>query len=447
MNYRIEPPDLDKELGMDTYLTDIEGFGGAIREKVDDFLVEEVLYKFGVATPIKIDLTRGGRYLLCVVFRKNWETIHLVLELARRLRIPRRCVGFAGLKDKRAYVRQFISLEGIDPNKVSSLRFKGVEVYPKGFMGERLSSKFLMGNRFTITVRRPSLKISKVREIIGEVYSRLKEQRGFLNFYGYQRFGSIRPITHLVGRLMVRRRFDEAIRVYMGYVGMRECEEARIARLAFIHGEELKKVYKLFPRRFIYERMILRSLMKFPGDYLRAFKALPIGLRRLFINAYQGYLFNRLLSSRMLEGLPLDRALKGDWVLGLTPRGFDPSLSVRAENSSLDRLNKLLADGKACLALPIFGYLSKLSDGEEGMIERSILNREGISSLKSFYVGALPEVSGKGGLRPILAPFKSFRFEILDESIRFRFFLYKECYASMLLREFIKPKDPIAAGF
>lgn len=447
MNHRIKPPELDEELGMDTYLTSIEGFGGVIKERIDDFLVEEALYKFGRAAPIKMNLIGEGGHLLCVVSRRDWETLHLVLELARRLKVPRKYIGFAGLKDKRAYVRQFISLEGISPDEARNLRFNNVEVYPRGFISERLSSKVLMGNRFTIIVRNPSLEITKVKEIIEDIYSRLEEWGGFLNFYGYQRFGSIRPITHLVGRLMVRRRFEEAIQVYLGYIGRRECEEAKRARLAFMRGEEFKKVYSLFPRRFIYERMILRSLMRFPRDYLRAFRSLPIGLRRLFINAYQSYLFNKLLSLRVLEGLPLKRALKGDWVLGLTPRGFDHPFSMRADDSSLDRLNRLIADGKACLALPIFGYFSKLSNGEEGTIERRILDEENISSLKSFYIGALPEIGGRGGLRPILAPFKSFKFEILKRDIRFRFFLYKECYASILLREFMKPEDPISAGF
>ncbi|MEM2123067.1 MAG: tRNA pseudouridine(13) synthase TruD [Candidatus Bathyarchaeia archaeon] len=185
----------------------------------------------------------------------------------------------------------------------------------------------------------------------------------------------------------------------------------------------------------------------FPGGYLEAFRALPPGLRRLFINAYQGYLFNRVLSLRVLEGLPLGRALKGDWVLVLTPRGFDPYSPVKADGSSLNRLNRLLAEGKACLALPIFGYLSRLSDGEEGLLERRILEEEGIQSLKGFYIGALPEASGSGGLRPVLAPIRSFSYETLERNVKFTFFLYKECYASMLLREFMKPKDPVSAGF
>ncbi|MEM3608168.1 MAG: tRNA pseudouridine(13) synthase TruD [Candidatus Bathyarchaeia archaeon] len=433
---------------MEVYLTEIDGVGGTIKERYDDFVVEEVLHGFGKATLHIKDLRmKRGEYLLCVVSRRGWETLRLVSELARRLGIPRGSVGFAGFKDKRAYVKQFISLGGVEPAKVEGLNFNNVKIYLRGFMDEPLSSRLLMGNKFTITVRDPSLDPGKAQGILEHICGVMKRLGGFLNFYGYQRFGSVRPVTHLVGRLMVKRKFDEAIRLYLGCVGSRESGEARAARLAFMDGERLEEAYRLFPRKFIYERMILRRLMKFPEDYLGALKVLPLGLRRLFINAYQGYLFNRLLSLRVLEDLPLGRALEGDWILCLTPKGFDASSPVKADGLSLGRLNRLLAEGKASLAIPVLGYLSELSDGEMGMLERRILEEEGISSLKSFYIGALPEASGRGSLRPILAPFRSFNFEVLSESLRFTFFLYKECYASMLLREFMKPRDPVAAGF
>jgi tRNA pseudouridine13 synthase len=444
---RLEPPSLDRELGMEVYLTDIEGIGGTIKERFDDFIVEEVLHGYGKPVPEFKSLLGGGRHLLCVVSRRGWETQQLVTELAKRLKVPRRCIGFAGLKDKQAHVRHFISLEGVDPAKIEGLRFDGVEVHPRGFIDEPLSSRLLIGNKFTITIRGPSMKPDEVHKVIEQVYEEVRRRGGFLNFYGYQRFGSVRPVTHLVGRLMVKRRFDEALSVYLGHIGSRESERARAARLAFLRGEKLSDVYRLFPRSFIYERMILKRLMRSPKGYLEAFKALPSGLRKLFINAYQGYLFNKVLSLRVLEGLPLERALEGDWVLGLTPKGFDTYSPVKADASSLDRLNKLLAEGKLRLALPIFGYLSKLSDGEEGVLERKILEEEEISSLRAFYIGAMPEASGSGGLRPILAPVKSFRFEASDGDVGFTFFLYKECYATMLLREFMKPIDPVSEGF
>ncbi|MGC8849396.1 MAG: tRNA pseudouridine(13) synthase TruD, partial [Candidatus Bathyarchaeia archaeon] len=246
MTPAIEPPSLDKELGMEVYLTDVEGIGGTIKKRYDDFLVEEVLRGFGKAGS-HIKGSRGDGHLLCVVSRRGWETLHLVSELAKRLRIPRRCVSSAGFKDKRAYVKQFISIEGVDPVRVEGLRFNGVEVSPRGFIDEPLSSKLLMGNRFTIIVRNPSLELDKAQGVLAHMHSVMKGLGGFPNFYGYQRFGSARPVTHLVGRLMIRRRFEEAIRIYLGFAGSRECEEARVARRAYIEGGRLEEAYRLFP--------------------------------------------------------------------------------------------------------------------------------------------------------------------------------------------------------
>jgi tRNA pseudouridine13 synthase len=428
---------------MEIYSTETEGFDGKIKRELDDFIVEEVLQEYGKAYPLSKTWGEGGNHLLCVVVRRGWETFHLIDQLAKILKIPKRSIGFAGLKDKRASVKQFLSFEGADLNRICNIQFKGIHIYPRDFLNERLSSKSLLGNRFTITIR----NIECTSEEVSSVVNELTKLGGFLNFYGYQRFGSIRPVTHLVGRLLVKRKFEDAIRTYLGYIGIRESGDSQVARKAFGEESDLKKIYKLFPPRLIYERKILKRLMKIPDDYLGAFKALPLGLRRLFVNAFQSYLFNRLLSVRVREGLPLNKVLRGDWVVGFKPNGVDYAERVKTDESNLKKLNRLISEGKACLALPIFGYLSELSGGTEGILEKRIINEEDIVSLKNFYIGALPEASSMGGLRPALSYFKGFKWSRSQRNLKTEFFLFKECYASTLLREFLKPSDPVSFGF
>jgi tRNA pseudouridine13 synthase len=440
------PSLLDKKLGMDIYTTKENGFKGFLKENPDDFRVLEVLFKYGKAFPRNQSLHGRGNHLLCVVSKREWDNLLLVDTIAKKLNISTHSVGLAGLKDKKAFTTQYISFKKGNLHKVTNLRIKNVTIHPIGFICNRLSSKLLLGNYFDISLR----IIDNKKDIKNSILSNIKEIRkihGFLNYYGYQRFGSIRPVTHLVGRLLVKRKIEEAINTYIGFIGSNEQRDAKEARKAFQEGEDLEDVYRLFPQRLIYERKILERLMKTSNDYVCSFRVLPINLRRLFLNAYQSYLFNKILSLRIKEDLPLNKVVEGDWVLRSHSDEGKTKLITKASKGDLKRLNNLISEGKASLALPIFGYLTQMSDGVEGIIERKILDEEEIMSLKQFYVGALPEIGARGGLRPALSAVKGFNYDFIKEKIRFNFFLYKESYASVFLRDFIKPLDPVAAGF
>ena len=122
-----------------------------------------------------------------------------------------------------------------------------------------------------------------------------------------------------------------------------------------------------------------------PGDFVGAFTRLPVRLQELFVQGYQSYLFNRFLSER---------------------------------------------------------------------IERQVLEAEGVEK-SSFRVNAIPRISGKGQLRALVSPVKDFKVhrilhskENLNEhQVELSFMLLRGSYATMLLREIMKPRNSIAAGF
>ncbi len=107
-----------------------------------------------------------------------------------------------------------------------------------------------------------------------------------------------------------------------------------------------------------------------------------------------------------------------------------------------------------CLALPIVGFRQSLSDGLQGEIEREILEREGVSPA-DFHISLMPEISVRGGLRTILAPIIDLSTGETTEDpanpskmkTSFAFTLHRGSYATVLLREFMKPIDLTEAGF
>ena len=105
----IAATDLDRNLGMDYYITDDPGCGGVIRSLPEDFKVEEVGESLNY---------EGGRYLVLDVEKKDWDTHHLIREISRQLRISQKRFGWAGTKDKRAVTRQRISIMNLDESEL-----------------------------------------------------------------------------------------------------------------------------------------------------------------------------------------------------------------------------------------------------------------------------------------------------------------------------------------
>jgi tRNA pseudouridine13 synthase len=89
---------------MSVYLTASRGIGGQIRQRPEDFVVNEVYVEHRAL---------DGRYQLVKVTKTDTETHHLVRDLSRRLRISQRRVSWAGTKDKRAITTQRMSLDSI----------------------------------------------------------------------------------------------------------------------------------------------------------------------------------------------------------------------------------------------------------------------------------------------------------------------------------------------
>src|SRR5207245_4067667 len=101
---------MERDVGIEGYLTSTPGLGGTIKASADDFVVDELS---SPPTPA-ID----GRYTIVALRVRNWETNRLVRELARGLHISRRRIGFAGTKDNRAVTTQLFSFENVPPETI-----------------------------------------------------------------------------------------------------------------------------------------------------------------------------------------------------------------------------------------------------------------------------------------------------------------------------------------
>jgi tRNA pseudouridine13 synthase len=454
----LQVPSLEKEVGMETYATQSPGVGGRIRELLDDFVVEELLVDGSLAevsVPVEGWEPAGmGRYLICVLVKRRWDTFLAVREVAHRLRISQKRIRFAGIKDTKALTAQHISLQNVSPSKVLDVQIKDIKLYPQRFSKERMYSQLIKGNRFHITIRGIDYPASVIEERTRNVQEEIERTGGVPNFFGHQRFGTIRPNTHQIGKHLTMGDAEKAALVFLAEPSVHEHPEAREARQQLQDTLDFKEALERFPRFLRYERFMLRHLARYPNDYVGAFRELPRRLRKLFVQGYQSYLFNRFISERMRRGIPLDEPQIGDYTIKLDEHGLPTEECDQATETNIQEIERSVKEGKMCVAAPLVGPDQPPSKGVQGEIEQEILEAENVTPEK-FQISFMPEATAQGRVREIQNPVWNLLQEEIAEDkenpgkqmMKLGFTLNRGSYATVVLREFMKPQDLIEAGY
>lgn len=414
---------------MEVYLTSAPGVGGKLRFFPEDFVVEEMSLP-----PPKVV---GGDYVALRARMRNWETNRLIRELARSIGISRHRIQFAGTKDKRGVKVQFFtilaSLEQV--GRISLGDFEVLEAYTTD---RPLELGNLMGNRFEIRLR--GALGEGLPQALAAVTDGLASEGGFPNFFGIQRFGALRPVTHVVGERMVRGDIEGAVMAYLGRPMEAESDEVRPARARLEKDRDFSAAVDYFPRHLSFERSLIHHLHLHPGDWAGALRELPLNLLMMFVHAYQSVLFNRILSRRIRDGLPLREPVTGDIVLPVDDKGRpDHDHYIQVEAHNLQRIQDKARAGKAFVSGVLFGSETSFAGGPMGEIERAVVENEGLQP-RDFVIPDLPEVSSKGTRRELLVRLEPGEPKIAHEegSVMFKFSLPRGCYATALLREYIK---------
>ncbi|MCU0861340.1 MAG: tRNA pseudouridine(13) synthase TruD [Methanomassiliicoccales archaeon] len=419
----------EARIGLEVFYTDTPGIGGMLKREVEDFVVEEIS-RHPPEDP-------SGRFTIAKVTSVNWETNRLVRMLARQLGISRNRISFAGTKDKRAVTSQLMCFEA-PLDDVLAIRMHQVTVEGAYRSRKNLTIGDLVGNSFRIRVSGCSVEGEGLRRRAEATFSLLDRLGGFPNFFGVQRFGSLRPITHIVGRHIVRGEFEEACLAYAANPVPEEGAEAREARSYLQETLDWKGALSKLPHHLMFERIVVGHLAREPGDFPGAIRALPRNLQMMFVHAYQSYIFNRVLSERIRRGLPLDQPLEGDVVLPMDKDGLpDHDKPVPVTRTNLDLVARQVRNGRAAVSAVLFGSESRLAEGLPGELEGMMLEEEGLRR-EDFVVPLIPECSSTGSRREVVARYEQLSFDAQGDALALSFSLGKGCYATSLLREVMK---------
>jgi tRNA pseudouridine13 synthase len=220
------------------YLTrSIAPIEAEFRSTPEDFEVEEI-----PAYPA----TGTGEHAFALIEKRGLTTKDAVRALCEQVGADPNAAGWAGLKDRHAVTRQWISIFGASPDALLKAEIEGLRVLEATLHPQKLRTGHLRGNRFRIRLRKidPS-RIDELRRLLSEI-----EEHGLPNYYGEQRFG---------------RDGDNAERALRWVLG-----EARAPRAGFQRKLQMSALQSEIFNRCVAERVQSSTLGKvYPGDLVK----------------------------------------------------------------------------------------------------------------------------------------------------------------------------------
>ncbi len=370
-----------------------------IKQIPEDFYVTEILPDRRHSDSVCADsYPQEGNCVHCILKKRDMDQFKAVSFAASILGISSKNIAICGTKDKKAMTMQRVSITGCSKEDIDNYSSDNPALVYIG-RGPALHIGELYGNRFEIVLRDISLGCDELCDHL----MKIKKNPKFPNHFGEQRFGSKRPVSHIVGKHVIRKDFKNAVLDYISLVFPGEAETIKGARQAA--KTDLQKSLELFPKSSYYERVMILHLIENPEDYRGAFSRLPSNLQKLMVHAYQSYLFNKVLD-RIIE----------------------------------DNL------GSRILELPLFGFGMKIpKDARLVKIMRDVLAEENIS-LQDFRDDESRTLGSKGGRRRAFEAAQDFDFiDILEDELnpgkikcKISFSLKKGTYATTFLAHFFE---------
>jgi tRNA pseudouridine13 synthase len=396
-------PEIDSQIGISVYSTKFPGIGGKIRVEPEDFQVSEL-----ISEKVKNSINDQNGYAVYKLKKKKIDTNHALSGIFRQKGIRLKALG---LKDASAVTEQFVC-SGNKGKSIESFSSDKYSLEKLGFVKKPLSKKDMIGNHF-------KLKISDCQNNLES----FTEYDRILNFYGYQRFGSKRPVTHLIGKAILQMDFKKAVDLILSFTSSYDSKENTEIREKLSDKANYEQYFDQVPVQMDIERIVLKEMIEH-GEPIRAIRAIPVSLRRFYIQAYQSFIFNQSLSAAFVDGENLFEAQTGDVC-------FDHNGIIGKFVKGMDQY----------LALPFVGYSYYKKTRFDFQISK-ILEQEEITP-KDFFIKEMQEASSEGGFRQ--AAIHCTDYSSHEDMVEFS--LSRGSFATILLREIMKPQDPLIAGF
>ncbi len=380
-----------------------------IKQSPEDFLVEEL--------PLRKPSGKGD-YTWFWLEKTNYTTTRALMQIARNLRVSRTRFGFSGNKDKYAQTKQVISAWKIEPQQLERIELKDINIKIIGKDEERICLGYHKGNKFDIVVR------GLTKREVDLAKERVKLKDCIPDYFGPQRFSTSQN-THLIGKHLLKGELEGAAKEFLTGTADNELSK-KYSNFAKKNWGSWKEIIKHCPDFLGLEKSVLNWLIRNPTDFAGALRTTPKPIRRLFIHAYQSWIFNIALSKY------LESKTKCDKIKFLNTKLAFPRQKVDTSDSKF-----IIPGTKMRIRKDIFSQ--NLSE---------LLKKDKLSS-DDFRVKRMPKLASEGAIREPFIKISKLQLELLDKSnvtknekldfsIKLKFDLGKGSYATVVLMALFK---------
>lgn len=395
-------------------------------------------------------------YTAFTLQKDNLETLEAISYMAVVLDVLPSDFTYAGIKDKRAVTYQAMVVKKISPEqlleKVSEFERRGIKISRVRPVSEPLKIGRLQGNHFDLVIRdlKPHGKreLAALEELVLEAVENVKN-RGFVNYYGPQRFGSGSCVrADQVGLALLKEEMETSVRLFFTPEDGDDLQNK--AKHHFLLTGNAKESLALMPAYKARERLMLRALHRYGSERegcIRAWLSLPHSMRLFYLHSYCSRVWNEAASCR-LQKLGF-KAVCGDLVWSGSEKG---QRDIAEEDLNATQVHVVTSeeetDGVFSLdqvILPIPGNSVKYPENLLGRWYQDRLAQDGLGSCR-FRVTPL-KLNNPGCYRRLLAKPQNVTYGLQttsqsDEphapSLSIAFDLDASCYATVCLREIMK---------
>lgn len=199
------------------------------------------------------------------------------------LQVPERCFSYAGTKDKRGVTSQRVTAQGIHAKKLAGIDHKlmGIHMGNYSYVQRPLSLGDLGGNHFQLVLRD-----TNVDRAVAEQAAASLQTKGFVNYFGMQRFGTSSIATSDIGLAIIKTNWNDAVELILG---PRPGEKPAVqrGREEWMRTKDPKAALNKFPKGCTVERKLCVGLLKNKADPVAALNNLPRNMRLMYVHSYQ----------------------------------------------------------------------------------------------------------------------------------------------------------------
>lgn len=313
-----------------------------LKQNPNDFIVEEVC---------DIELTKEeNKFKVFLLEKTGIDSFYLISKISSLNNIPVKQIGVAGLKDRHAITKQYLTI----PKEYSIKQIKEANIRFLGYSKNPLALGDLKKNRFIITAR--DLSKQDVSAIPRRVEDLLKY--GAPNYFDSQRFGSVIE-NEFIAKHLIKKDYENAVKIFLTKYTKSEPKRIKDDKRNILFNWNNLENITVIDKQL---KMLVDEYKK-TRNFLSVFKKIPENLKEMFVSAFQSYLWNECIKNLLKKSCKEKH-------LYLIKYNIDELVYFKNidenEFKSLPKTFKTLSDKIS------------LSDFEKGIAEK-ILKKEGIS--------------------------------------------------------------------